>query len=238
VKELIRFAFAPAALCISLGALAQTPTTPITNVVVIFQENVSFDHYFGTYPNALNKTGETKFFPMPLTPTVNGYSPDLLKNNPNKNAAGTAQANPTRLTPAQAYTCSQNHSYGPEQQAVDSGLMDLFPKFVGRTTSQGCAPDGTTNLGYYDGNTVTAMWNYAQNFALNDNSFDSTFGPSTPGAINLISGQTFNGVLHFGTGSAGNAFPNQVGVTITDIGDFDAYLDDCGADKGGTVTTT
>jgi phospholipase C len=58
-------------------------------------------------------------------------------------------------------------------------------------------------MGYYDGNTVTAMWNYAQNFAMNDNSFDSSFGPSTPGAVNLISGQT-NGATP----------PNQSGDTI------------------------
>jgi phospholipase C len=241
LKQVIRFALVPTALCASLGAPAQTPPTPttqITNVIVLFQENVSFDHYFGTYPKAQNNAGEVPFTALPLTPTVNGLTPELLTNNPNKNAAGTAQANPMRLSPAQAYTCSQNHSYGPEQQAVDSGLMDLFPKFTGRTTSEGCAADGTTVLGYYDGNTVTAYWNYAQNFAMNDNSFGSTFGPSTPGAINLISGDTFGGVLHFGTGSAGNAFPNTVGVTITDIGDFDAYLDDCGNDKGGTVTTT
>jgi phospholipase C len=238
IKEAIRLALAPAALCLTFAIPAQATTTPITHVVVLFQENVSFDHYFGTYPNAQNNPGETPFTAIPLTPTVNGLSPDLLKNNPNKNAAGTAQANPMRLSPAQAFTCSQNHSYGPEQQAVDSGLMDLFPKFTGRTTSAGCASDGTTVMGYYDGNTVTAYWNYAQNFAMNDNSFGSTFGPSTPGALNLISGQTYGGVLHFGSGSAGNAFPNTVGVTITDIGDFDAYLDDCGADKGGTVTTT
>jgi phospholipase C len=238
VKKVIRLALVPAALCMSLGALAaNSPTTPITHVVVLFQENVSFDHYFGTYPNAQNNPGEVPFTALPLTPSVNGFSPDLLKNNPNKNAAQTAQANPTRLSPAQAFTCSQNHSYTPEQQAVDSGLMDLFPTFTGRTASEGCATDGTTVLAYYDGNTVTAFWNYAQNFAMSDNSFGSTFGPSTPGAINLISGQTYGGVLHFGTGSAGNAFPNVVGSTITDIGDFDAYLDDCGADKGGTVTT-
>jgi phospholipase C len=240
VKEFVTMTLVPLALSVSIGAVAQTapaPTTPITNVIVIFQENVSFDHYFGTYPNAKNNPGEVTFTALPLTPTVNGYYADLLKNNPNKNAAGTAQANPTRYSPAQAYTCSQNHSYQPEQQAVDSGLMDLFPKFTGRTGSEGCASDGTTVMAYYDGNTVTALWNYAQNFAMNDNSFGSTFGPSTPGAINLISGQTYGGVLHFGTGSAGNAFPNVVGSTITDIGDFDAYLDDCGADKGGTVTT-
>ena len=45
-------------------------------------------------------------------------------------------------------------------------------------------------MGYYDGNTVTALWNYAQHFAMSDNSFNTTFGPSTPGALNLVSGQT------------------------------------------------
>jgi phospholipase C len=48
-------------------------------------------------------------------------------------------------------------------------------------------------MGYFDGNTVTALWNYAQRYALNDNSYASTFGQSTQGAIELISGQT-NGV--------------------------------------------
>ena len=48
-------------------------------------------------------------------------------------------------------------------------------------------------MGYYDGNTVTALWNYAQHFAMSDNSYGTNFGPSTPGAINLVSGQT-NGV--------------------------------------------
>ena len=57
-------------------------------------------------------------------------------------------------------------------------------------------------MGYYDGNTVTAFWNYAQFFAMNDNSYDTNFGPSTPGALNLISGQT-NGAINNigGTGS-------------------------------------
>ena len=41
-------------------------------------------------------------------------------------------------------------------------------------------------MGYFDGNTVTAMWNYAQHFSMSDNSFGSNFGPSTPGAINLV----------------------------------------------------
>src|SRR5712671_5914015 len=43
--------------------------TPIKHLVVIFQENVSFDHYFGTYPNAANLPGETPFHAAPGTPT-------------------------------------------------------------------------------------------------------------------------------------------------------------------------
>ena len=49
-------------------------------------------------------------------------------------------------------------------------------------------------MAYYDGNTLGTFWSYAQNYALNDNSWTTNFGPSTPGAINLISGQT-NGVV-------------------------------------------
>ncbi len=49
-------------------------------------------------------------------------------------------------------------------------------------------------MDYYDGNTVTGLWNYAQHYAMTDNSFDTTFGPSTPGALNLVSGQT-HGVI-------------------------------------------
>ena len=72
-------------------------------------------------------------------------------------------------------TADQNHECGPEQGSFDSGLMDLFPV---KTGSAGGPPSGSPPVvmtpvlvvGYYDGNTVTAMWNYAQHFALNDNS--------------------------------------------------------------------
>ena len=46
----------------SAAASEASPTrTPIKNLIVIFQENVSFDHYFGTYPNATNPPREPKF---------------------------------------------------------------------------------------------------------------------------------------------------------------------------------
>ena len=159
--------------------------TPIKHLVVIFQENVSFDHYFGTYPNATNPSGEPSFYAAPGTPTVNGLSGALLTNNPNS-------ANPFRLDRSQAMTCDQDHDYTPEQQAFDMGLMD---KFVQYTNNESCSPpdQNPPNLvmGYYDGNTVTGLWNYAQNFALNDNYFGTTFGPSTPGALNVTRSNTY-----------------------------------------------
>ena len=188
-------------------------------MVVIFQENVSFDHYFATYPVAANNNAsEPSFTAAPNTPSVNGLSGPLLTANPNS-------TQPFRLTRAQAVTCDQDHNYADEQKAFNGGLMNKFVESVG-SSSASCDVAGYGNkvvMGYYDGNTVTALWNYAQNFAMSDNSFSTTFGPSTPGALNLISGQT-----HGATVTAGSAAGN-VGSGGSVIGDPrpDPSLDDC-----------
>ena len=194
------------------GKAPPTTTTPIQHLVVIFQENVSFDHYFGTYPNATNPAGEPQFQASADTPSVNGLGNALLNNNPNV-------ANPERLDRSQAVTCDQNHSYTAEQQAFDSGLMDKFVQFA---SGGSCAPPRGKNIvmDYYDGNTVTALWNYAQNFAMSDNSYSTGFGPSTVGALNLISGQTHGA-------TTGNVAGNVENGTV--IGDPRPLLanDDC-----------
>jgi phospholipase C len=197
-----------------------TTTTPIQHVVVIFQENVSFDHYFATYPAALNTNStEPVFNAAPNTPSVNGLTGPLLTNNPNS-------TQPFRLPRSEAVTCDQDHNYNDEQKAFDSGLMDKFVQAVGTGTGKFCsipAMDPSIVMGYYDGNTVTALWNYAQNFAMSDNSFNTTFGPSTPGVINLISGNTQGATV-----TAGNASGN-VSSSGAVIGDPrpDPSLDDC-----------
>jgi phospholipase C len=172
--------------------------TPIKHVVVIYNENVSFDHYFATYPNAANPAGEPAFTPAAGTPSVNGLSGTLLTANPNftNTANGTGAANPFRLDRTQAATADQNHAYTAEQQAYDNGAADLFPKFTGKGTAGGAGAFGTAGqvMGYYDGNTVGALWNYAQKFAMSDNAYTDTYGPSTPGALEAVSGQT-NGML-------------------------------------------
>lgn len=194
--------------------------TPIQHLVVIFQENVSFDHYFATYPVATNPSGEPTFTAVPGTPVANTLSTplnvqakfaplsgvNLLMRNPTaSNTKNGANAiNPFRLDRSQAYTTDQGHDYDTEQKAFNNGAMDLFPVSVGagnggantNVTASLTPPLNTAGLvmGYYDGNTVTALWNYAQNYAMNDNSFSTTFGPSNVGAQNLVSGQT-NGVI-------------------------------------------
>ncbi len=227
---LVRFtgALAITALC---GGTAGATATPIQNIVVIFQENVSFDHYFGTYPNATNPSGEPAFTAAPGTPTVNGLSQILLTNNPNKfNVAnGAGASNPFRLDRTEAATSDQNHAYEAEQLAFDSGLMDAFPDATGTAgPPPGTSfPVGTKGLvmGYYDGNTVTALWNYAQRFAMSDNHYGTTFGPSTPGAINLISGQT-NGVTEV-LNPSGSFEVSDGSGGLTVINDADPVGDVC-----------
>jgi phospholipase C len=189
-------AVAPSSLAAEANAADSLATaTPIKHLVVIYDENVSFDHYFATYPTATNPSGEPRFTALSGTTTPNNLvSANLLTNNPNdtNTANGTGAANPFRLDRTQAATADQNHGYTAEQEAYDGGKADLFPKYTGSGTSGGAGAFGTTGqvMGYYDGNTVSALWNYAQYFALNDNAFSNTYGPSTPGALEAVAGNT------------------------------------------------
>jgi phospholipase C len=242
-----------AALCLAAGAAVpgislaadgggSGTATPIEHLVVIFQENVSFDHYFATYPVALNPPGEPYFRASDDTPSVNGLGTlingqpagVLLTDNPNANnsANGTNAINPFRLDRSQASTCDQGHAYGDEQKAFDQGLMDLFPASVGAgscTPPYGWGKGNGLVMGFFDGNTVTALWNYAQNFAMNDNSYGTTFGPSTPGLLNLVSGNTYAAMP---SAPSTKVVPNNTGPG-TIVGDLDPTGDVCSS--GTTV---
>ena len=217
---------------------SKTTASPIKHLVVIFDENVSYDHYFATYPKAKNTDG-TPFYAVSSTPKNNNLvSANLLQSNPNLYA-------PTRLSPSQALTCDQNHNYGPEQKAEANGAMNAFVQNVSVDTCSGglYGAPGLT-MDYYDGNTVTGLWNYAQQYAMSDNSFNTGFGPSTPGALNLVAGQThgFKEVdsvtLHQvpTPGSYVLASPDANGVG-TVINDPDPAFDDC-SDHNHTSTNT
>jgi len=222
--------------------------SPIKHLVVIYQENVSFDHYFGTYPKAPNTSGQ-QFQAARHTPTVNGLANtpgaggtgNLLTNNPNVDASGN-QTNPRRLNPANindVLTCDQDHDYNDEQKAFNGGAMDKFPTTVATTggksgTGQAC--QASDAMHYYDGHTVTGLWNYAQQFAMSDNSFGTTFGPSSPGAINLVSGDTGGvGKMINGAATDGDTVSDGVGGTSL-ISDAQPFYDDCSTRDAVTMT--
>src|SRR5579883_615207 len=192
-------------------------TTPIKHVVVIFQENVSFDHYFGTYPHALLNNNGTIYFGTAKddTPRVNNLeSSGLLTNNPNG-------VNPFRIDRSVPNTCDQDHNYGDEQKAFHGGLMDNFLFDSCKDPVLGTI----STMGYYDGNTVTALWNYAQHFAMSDNHFGTTFGPSTPGLLNLLAGKTFEGTITNGLSGEGFIAGGASAGAVT--GDADPAFDMC-----------
>lgn len=202
--------------CEALAGHHHETLTPIKHLVIIFPENASFDHLFGTYPNALNEKGETAFKAKHHTPTVNGLSLPLFKHNTNLVA-------PYRLGPTEVATNEPAHHYTQLQEDAHGGLLDQFVQINN---------GDTTPMAYFDGNTVTALWNYAQRFAMNDNCFSTTMTPSTPGHINLVSGQTHGAIpanLTLGTGEV-------VVVDGTLIGDPDPTFDRCSV--GPTVELT
>ena len=225
--------------------------TPIKHVVVIFGENISFDHYFGTYPQAANTDGQP-FTAAPGTPSVDGllptsnsepprlrHSTNLLTSNPNAAQPQRLDSSATGKVPGQGQlTCDQDHDYGDEQTAFDNGKMD---NFVGATgTGGGNGPTGAPCqaaqvMDYYDGNTVPAIWNYAQHYAMSDDSFGTTFGPSSPGAINLASGDTGNVDTSHTANSPSISTPTSPNADLTSNGkggysltsDAQPYWDDC-----------
>lgn len=192
----------------SSGKVKKTKTkTPIKHLVIIVPENSSFDHLFGSYPEAANPCGEPRFKAKNKTPTINGISRPVIKHNTNLAA-------PFRLDRSQAVTNKVAHHYTQLQEDADGGLMDMFVQ-----VNNG----DLTCMGYFDGNTVTALWNYAQRFSISDNFYSTTMTPSTPGHINLISGQTHGAIPE-------NLVLDDGEIVVVDgtlIGDPDPAFDRC-----------
>jgi phospholipase C len=227
------------AIVLYAPALAAQTATPIRHLVVIFQENHSFDAYFGAYPQALNPPGQPAFHARPRTPGVNGLSPAIVERNPNS-------TKPFRIDRLHSYTCDQDHEYTAEQKARNGGLMNEYVRFNNNgpfNDRQWChkSPGGEwdTVMGYFDGNTVTALWNYAQHFALSDNHYATMSGQSTRGALNLTAGDNHGAVCGPQTAvygavpacgapvaSAAAAAPSN-GTIGTFVDDTDPYWDVC-----------
>ena len=161
-------------------------------VFVLFQENRSFDSYFGTFP------GANGLFSKPPAQTPGFYQPI-------ENTNGTMGIiSPFRIGPAQyaADTDDVDHSHVRMDEKMDvvdgHAKMDRFAlieeqkymkpgaKFPSLVAKQ----MGELTMAYEDCDTVPYLWNFASRFVLFDNVFQNTIGPSTPNAIAMIAGQT------------------------------------------------
>ena len=91
-------------------------------------------------------------------------------------------------------------------------------------------------MDYYDGNTVTGLWNYAQHFAMSDNSYSTTFGPSSPGRdqprlrrhrrTSTLRTRSTTRSISTSTSPNGDLTPNgKGGFSLTS--DAQPYYDDC-----------
>ncbi|WP_027416997.1 phospholipase C [Aneurinibacillus terranovensis] len=173
--SLCAWAGAPTSVKAKAAPDARLTATPVKHTVVIYQENRSFDHYFGTYPNAPG------FHALPGTPSVNGIpagSYNLDRNG--------RPVYPYLFPAHQKKTSDVNHGYKDMIKAYNNGLMDKFYE----VSEKHIKGSGIVAMGYYDYHTIPAYWQYAQHFALADNWYQPIFGPSTPGALYLVAAQS------------------------------------------------
>jgi len=170
------------------SARATAPISEIKHVVVLMQENRSFDHYFGAMPgvrgfsdpNAIQlSTGRSVFYqPIPSTSATaisGGYNPDgyLLPFHAD-----------THSTSAQALP-SNSHSWGPQHSSWDGGAMDGF--VTAHLDADGIA--GEYSMAYFKRDDIPFHWALADAFTVCDGYHCSILGPTWPNRLYLMTGQ-------------------------------------------------
>ena len=150
----------------------------VKHVFVIYQENRSFDSYFGSYPGADNlatKEARAHGFRQ-YDPLGNRWVTPFRVRDPDLSDA--------------------NHARPALIAKADGGAMD---RFVSAEETFGLARGrqrdearrfGLVTMAFEDCDTVPFLWKYARSFALYDHFFQAMYGPSTPGNIDLIAAQT------------------------------------------------
>jgi phospholipase C len=150
----------------------------IHHIFVIYQENESFDHYFGTYPGAENLTTS-----LAVKHGFRQYDP-----------IAQTWITPFKITdPDQE---SPDHSRKGLLAKMHGGRMDRFIAAQEQASARdGYGPDdqrriGQLTMAYYDCDTIPFLWKYAHAFTLYDHFFQGMTAPSTPGNIEIIAAQT------------------------------------------------
>jgi len=192
-------------------------------VFVLFQENRSFDFYFGTYPGARG------LFSQPATKTPGFIQPIVLTDgsvgtiSPFKIPQSVTDVNSKTVLLYPEDTDSVNHShvgidaklnldannvaqnnrYAFVEQGLTGTLSADGKTYTGPLPTEKQVQKGELVVGHVDCDTAPFVWNYADRFTLFDNFFDTVIGPSTPNAIAMIAGQSgkTQWVKHPGLGS-------------------------------------
>ena len=183
-------------------------------VFVLFQENRSFDHYFGTFPGANGLFADASASPtvraaQPASNTQVLYNLDGTPGTISPFRIGTAQnaadlddidhGHPRMVAkmdaPGNTGTPQMDRFALNEQFKYLSGAPILTstratPATAPAKVTQESRQFGELAMAYVDCDTIPFMWNYASRFTLFDNIFQTTIGPSTPNAIAMISGQS------------------------------------------------
>jgi phospholipase C len=192
---------APAQQPQSLQALVRSN---VRYVFVIYQENRSFDHYFGTFPGANGIYGKIG------VPGFRQYNPVARR-----------WTQPFRVTTSQLGL--QNNAREIVEAGIDGGKMDGFVgaqakwalglpaparKALGMTSDAQAASVGDEAMAYVDCDTIPYLWLYASRFALFDNFFQGVRAPSAPSNVEIISAQ--NGETEYARyGAAGPPYTAQ-----------------------------
>lgn len=181
-----RLTAATAALALALPAVAAGQDDPLAllrsrvhHVFIIYQENHSFDNYFGTYPGADNLAS-----PEALAHGFRQYDP-----------IGKSWVTPFRIADPDTESPSQSRTVVTAK--MNGGAMDAFVSTQEAVSAKrfgaAAARDvGLLTMSHYDCDTIPFLWKYAQTFSLYDHMFSALTGPSTPNAIGLIAGQAGN----------------------------------------------
>jgi len=174
-------------LLAGMGGGAQAATTgihKIQHIIVVMQENRSFDQYFGTYPGADGIA------------MLNGV-PKACVPDPN---AGTCQRPYVNHADAEG---GGPHSDNSVTTDIDGGAMDGFVR-AAESAQKGCidafqpacAPGPMDVMGYHTQSDIPNYWNYAQNFVLQDKMFEPNASWSLPEHLFQVSGWSATCTTH------------------------------------------
>ncbi|HXW45094.1 MAG TPA: alkaline phosphatase family protein [Streptosporangiaceae bacterium] len=172
----------------------------IKHVVILMQENRSFDHYFGAMPgvrgfsdpNAITLPNGKPVFYQPDSQNPDGY---LLPFHAD-----------TRTTNAQQLP-SNSHSWGSQHDSWDNGVMDGFvtTHIAYDTQPLGNFPAGEYSMAYFKRQDIPFHWALADAFTICDGYHCSVLGPTWPNRLYLMTGQ-----INPEGGLGGPIFENEV----------------------------